>query len=98
MSALGQTRTFRDVGSMSALPPKADIKRVVEPHGVRGERSDAFLGFNDERFLFFSASCPAVRRRPSSIRRVRSIKCPREALPLFSGGSQIRPYTTLMWR
>jgi hypothetical protein len=27
MSALGQTRTFSDVRSMSALPPKADIAR-----------------------------------------------------------------------
>ena len=25
MSALGQKRTFRDVQTMSALPPKADI-------------------------------------------------------------------------
>jgi hypothetical protein len=28
MSALGQKQTSRDVGSMSALPPKADIRRT----------------------------------------------------------------------
>ena len=27
MSALGQKQTFRDVEAMSALPPKADIRR-----------------------------------------------------------------------
>ena len=29
MSALGQKRTFSDVQAMSALPPKADIGRVL---------------------------------------------------------------------
>jgi hypothetical protein len=28
MSALGHKRTFRDAGAMSALPPKADIRRL----------------------------------------------------------------------
>jgi hypothetical protein len=29
MSALGHQRTFRDIGVMSALPPKADIDRQL---------------------------------------------------------------------
>ena len=31
MSALGQKQTFCDAGTMSALPPKADIRQIGPP-------------------------------------------------------------------
>ena len=44
MSALGQKRTFRSVRRMSAIPPKADIRRLIgSPR--RREPSDVGVRF-----------------------------------------------------
>src|SRR5262249_23748550 len=60
MSALGQERTLQHVGSMSAIPPKADIRSYTAAqssrfeqrwyaHNSRARRQDIFSSVRDGR-------------------------------------------------
>jgi len=69
MSALGQERTLRQARSMSAIPPKADIRqyecdvRLVSKADIR--RGSSFSGFDSSTRVssWLQMKTPALIRR-----------------------------------
>jgi hypothetical protein len=64
MSALGHKRTFREIQTMSALPPKADIANAIARGSVKSQGTNRSP---QPRSSLLARSCPDVVNLPGAI-------------------------------